>query len=42
MVFHVAKLDGIDLCFFPVMIWLITLLCRKYMYYDMDLKFNNN
>lgn len=26
MVFHVAKLDGIDLCFFPVMIWLITLL----------------
>lgn len=41
MVFHVAKLDGIDLCFFPVMIWLITF-TRKYMYYDMDLKFNNN
>lgn len=26
MVFHVAKLDGLDLGFFPVMIWLITLL----------------
>lgn len=40
MVFHVAKLDGIDLCFFPVMIWLITLLGSTCI--DMDLKFNNN
>lgn len=42
MVFHVAKLDGIDLCFLIPSNDMAYNVTRKYMYYDMDLKFNNN